>query len=241
MKKHITTLAVWAVTFLSVFAQQQTVENIVSKYLAAVGGADAWKKINTMKITGETQNSGFTLPITLITMKPNCQRFDVDIQGQKFIDAFDGEIAWNFNPFMGGTEPSKKSDEETKEAAKNMFEDEFIDYSTKGHKLTFEGEGEVEGTKAYKVKMVKNTGDESMYFFDTENFVPIMIRSYLPIGPMKGQPVDTYLSEYQEVEGLIIPHYLEQKMNGQVLMNLKTLKVELNVPLKKEDFSMPKK
>ncbi len=241
MKKILTTIIAFAVLSAAAIAQQPSLDNILTNYFEAIGGIDAWKKINTMKMTGETQNSGFTFPVKVIAMKPNLQRIDVDIQGQKFIESYDGEVAWSLNPFMGGTEPAKKTEDETKEAGKNMFEDEFIDYQAKGHKITFEGEEQIEGTKTYKVKMVKKTGDELFYFFDAENFVPIMMRSYIPLGPMKGKPVDTYLSDYIEVNGVVMSHYMEQRMDGNVVMNMKTTSVEFNVPLEKAAFSMPKK
>jgi hypothetical protein len=241
MKKTFSLFTFLVLAFSSILAQQISAEKIAEKYLEAVGGAEAWKKINTMKTTGEAQLSGFTFPVTLITMRPNYQRFDVDVQGQKVIEAFDGDVAWTLNPFMGSIEPTKKSEDETKEAAKQMFEDEFIDYAAKGHSITFEGEEEIEGTKTYKVKMMKKNGDEAFYFFDKENFVPIAMRSFVKAGPMKGKAVDVFLSDYMEVNGVVLPHYMEQKVDGAVMMNLKTTKVEFNVPLEKLNFSFPNK
>lgn len=241
MKKILSVLFLFSLLLSGAIAQNQSVDGILKNYFETIGGVDAWKKIKTMRITGESQNSGLTFPVTVSSMWPNLQRIDVNIQGQKFIDSFDGEVAWNLNPFMGGTEPTKKNEEETKEAAKQMFEDEFIDYKDKGHTVTFEGEEEIEGAKVYKLKMLKKSGDEVLYFFDAENYVPIMIRAYVGAGPMKGKAVDTFVSNYDEVDGVVVPFFMEQKLDGQVVMNLKSTKVEFNVPMNKEAFVMPKK
>ena len=230
-----------AFLFAGAFAQAQSVDEILKNYFEVIGSPDVWKSMNTMKITGSTENMGMTFPIIVYSMRPNMQKVEVNIQGQQYVEAFDGEVAWTINPFMGGTEPAKKTDDETKEAAKQMFEDELIDWKGKGHTLTVEGTEEVEGTETIKLKMVKKSGDEVLYFFDSENYVPIMMRSYVASGPMKGKAVDAYVSDYQEVGDVMMPFSMEQKVDGQTFMKMKMEKVEFNVPMEKESFMLPKK
>lgn len=218
-----------------------SVDDLLTEYYEVIGGVDAWKEISSMKITGSAEQMGMNFPITVTSMPPNMQRVDVDVQGQKVVEAFDGEVAWSVNPFMGSTEPVKKTEEEAAEAAKQMFEDELIDWKEKGHTVTVEGTEEVDGVETIKVKMVKANGDEIAYFFDPENYVPIMSRNYIAFGPMAGKAVDTYLSDYDEVDGLIVPFSIEQKMEGQTMMKMTAEKIEFNLPMEKEVFMMPEK
>jgi hypothetical protein len=241
MKKLSGTIALLFLIFTSAFAQGLSVDEILENYFEAIGSPEAWKGKTTMKITGTSENMGMSFPVTVYAMPPNLQKVEVNIQGQQYVEAFDGEVAWTINPFMGSTEPTQKTEDETKEAAKQKFEDEFIDWKEKGHSLSLEGTEEVDGVETIKLKMVKNTGDEVIYFFDPENYVPIMMRSYISSGPMKGKAVDSYMSDYQEVDDVVTPFSLMQKVDGQTFMNMKMEKVEFNVPMEKSMFEMPKK
>lgn len=220
-------------------SQAQTADEIINQYLELMGGADAWKAVNSMQISGTTTMQGMAFPINVTSSRPNKQKVEVDIQGKKLIDAFDGEKAWTINPFMGSMEPQLKTEEETQEAATQMFEDEFIDYQKKGHTVSLEGTEAIGGTECYKIKMVKADGDELFYFFDKEIFVPVMTRTFAKSGPMKGQPIEVFTSDYEEVDGLMIPFSIEQKLNGQTFMTMNAEEIKLNVEVEEGFFSMP--
>ena len=66
-----------------------------------------------------------------------------------------------------------------------------------------------------------------------------MVRSFVSSGPAKGQASEMLMSDYKEVEGLMIAHTMEQKMNGQSQAVIKIDKVELNPKLEKSVFSLP--
>jgi hypothetical protein len=246
MKKLTSVLTIIAFLFAANFSQAQDatlpdVDELLKNYLEIIGGEEAWKAKNSMKMSGSAEQMGMAFPIIISSMRPNMQRVEVDVQGQKLVEAFDGEVAWSINPFMGSTEPIKKTDEETSEAAKQMFEDDFIDWKEKGHQVTVEGAEEVDGVNTIKVKLVKADGDEVHYFFDPEVNVPIMRRDFMSFGPMKGKPMDTYMSDYNEVDDVIVPLSIEQKVDGETIMKMTADSVMFNVPMEKENFMMPKK
>ncbi len=228
------------ISCISFFLQAQTADDLLQKYYKTVG-AEKWKATKTMKMLGEAGQMGMSFPITLYTARPNKRKVVIDIQGQTLIDCFDGTTAWSINPFMGGTTATKKTEEENKEAAKEKFEDELIDYAAKGHKVELLDKEEIGGVQAIKLKLTKKDGDEVFYFFDPENNVPIMVRSFASAGQMKGQPVETYMSDYQEVGGITFPFSLETKMDGQTMFTVSIKSAELDVEIKDEDFAFPAK
>lgn len=232
----------WTVSVLN--AQDATAPDLdafLEKYYETIGGVDAWKQKTSMKITGKSDNMGMSFPVTVLSMRPNLQKVEVDIQGQQYVEAYDGEVAWTINPFMGSTDATKKTEEESKEAAKNSFEDDLIDWRTKGHQVSMDGTEEIDGVETVKVKLVKSEGDERIYFFDPENYIPIMFRSFISTGPMKGKAVDTYVSDFDEVDGVMVPFSMEQKIDGQTFMKMRAETVEFNVELDKATFVMPAK
>ena len=225
---------------LAISSQAQTADEIVGKYLTAIGGADKWKKLETQSMTGYVVVQGMNIPYMAVQARPNLMYSAGEFQGNKFIEAFDGTVAWMQNPFAGAVKPTKKDAEETAQVAKEPFEDDLIDYATKGHTIELDPkQEEMDGVKCYKITMKRKQGDEKAYFIDGENFIPVCVRSYAQTGPAKGQAVEMYFSDYKEVDGLMIPHTLENKMGGQTQVTIKMEKIELNTTVDKKIFSFP--
>lgn len=241
-KFTLTLFAVCAVLFVN----GQTADEILAKYFAAIGGADKWKALTTRKGEGKMNMQGMDFPITMYEKAPVKQKMTFSIQGKEFIQAYDGIDAWMVNPFQGGTEPVKLDDEQAKQVKDEEFEDDFIDYKKKGHEVTAMGTEEIDGVKCNKIQLVKNKSNDKedvteIHYFDPENNVPIMVVRYVLSGPSKGQEVRIYLSDYQEVNGLMMPFYTEVKMNGQTVQKVTYEKITLNEAMDDSLFAFPKK
>jgi hypothetical protein len=238
MKKILAAIAA-LLLLINQSTNAQTIDEIVGNYFENTGGKDAWKSLNAMKMSGTSSMQGMEFPITIYSKRPNLEKLEVEVQGMQIVEAYDGTTAWSINPFQGSTTATKADDEMNKEAAKKAFEDELLDYAAKGHQLERLDDAEVEGTQTFQLKLTKKTGDEQIYFFDQENFVPIMIRSFANAGPMKGAAIETYLSDYEEVENLMIPHSIMQKVNGQTFMQATMKSIELNPEIEDQIFAFP--
>jgi len=238
--RSLLTLACTLFLFTSMTsAQEVSVDEIVDTYFENIGGKDAWREIKSMKFSGEGVQMGMKFPVTMLNKEPNLTRLDVSIQGMTLTEAYDGEVAWGTNPFAGQTEPQKKTDEESAEAGKENFQDDLLDYKEKGSSLTMEGTEEYEGSEVYKLKLTRDDGEERIYFFDTELYIPIAMRMTVNSGPMKGQVIDAVSSDFQEVDGVMIPFSFIQKVGGQTMLEFIANEVEINVPLTDEEFAFP--
>ena len=222
-------------------AQDVKVDDIINNYLKNTGGAENWKKVKTMKMSGKMSMQNMEFPVVIYRMPEKKQRVEVAVQGKEIVQAYDGTDAWMINPFMGGPEPQRMPEEMSAELKEDEFEDAFIDYKKKGHKAELMGKETIDGAETYKVKMTKKSGDVKFYFFDTENFVPIMVRSTSKSGPTKGMDSETYMSDYQEVGGFVVPHYIEVRQNGQVGQKITLESVAFNEKLDESMFAFPKK
>jgi len=227
-------------------AKAQTADEILGKYFAATGGLDKWKSLKSKTSIGKAF-MGQEFPMSIYEKAPNKVKMMINVQGTQFIpQAYDGTDAWMLNPFGGGKDPVKMDDEQSKEIKDEEFEDDFIDYAKKGHEVTLEGTEEIDGVKCYKLKLVRNKNNPKediteIHFFDAENFVPIVQVSYVRTGPQKGTEVKTYLSDYQEVGGLMFPFSIEQKVNGQTAMKATMEKITINDITDDSIFAFPKK
>ena len=223
----------------------QTADEILNKYYENTGGIEKWKSLQTRKGVGKMNMQNMDFPITMYEKAPAKQRIEFSVQGLQIVQAYDGTDAWMINPMQGGTTAVKLTDEEAKEFKDNEFEDEFIDYKKKGHSVELKGTEEIDGVKCHKIELVKNKNNDKedvteIHYFDAENFVPIMVVSYAKSGAVKGQEIKTYLSDYQEVNGLMMPFFIEAKMNGQTVRKITIDNQTVNEPIEDTLFAFPK-
>lgn len=47
---------------LGVSVSAQTADEIITKYITAIGGADKWRQIKSIKVEGQAEVQGFLLP-----------------------------------------------------------------------------------------------------------------------------------------------------------------------------------
>lgn len=221
-------------------AEDITADEIIATYLENTGGKDNWKALKSMRIEGKMAQMGMEFPGVVMEMPPNKQRIEINIQGQMMIQAYDGETAWWINPFMGGPDAQPMPAEMASEFTKQSFEDDFIDYAEKGHTVELLGQTEVDGVMTYELKLTKKDGTEEFHYFEPEYLVPIMQKSIISEGQMKGQAAETYLSDYEEYEGFMIPMYIESKLGGATQFSMTVTKIELNPELDEALFAYPK-
>jgi hypothetical protein len=59
-------------------------------------------------------------------------------------------------------------------------------------------------------------------------------------GPMKGQSIETFMSDYQEVDGLMVAFTTEQKMGGNPVFSMTAEDVIFNdVDIEANNFAFP--
>ena len=197
-------------SFAISLVQAQSLDEVLKNYYTNVGGLDNWHALQSTRMTGRANQMGMEFPFTMVMTRPNKQKLVVNIQGT-----------------------------ESAEAAKQMFEDDLMDYKAKGHQASLEGDDEVEGTRTFVVKLTTKAGDERFYYIDRDNYVPLMIKTFAGTGQMKGMPIEQHLSDYAEVNGMMMPHSMTTKVNGEVVAQLTFDRIETNVGVKEDLFSFP--
>lgn len=249
MKTSLKIIAALLLCLTISLTQAQTAEEIVTNYIENIGGQEAWGAIENMKITGVANQQGVDYPFVATYMKDGRYAIDVDLQGNSFIvEAFDGENSWAMN-FQ--TQKAEAADSETSKNTKNGAKDQivspFFNYADKGYSIEFLGKDTWEGTDVYKVKITmtpvvvdgKEEENTELYYFDTENYVPIASESKVTSGPAKGAMAQTLYSDYEEVDGKYVAYTMTNKFNGNVglVMNIKS--VEFNAEIDESLFKMP--
>lgn len=243
MKKSLLLFALVLGLLPSLFAQEAkattlTADEIASNYIEAIGGADAWKAAKNVRMSGKMAMMGMEMPMTVTMASPNLMRIDVDIMGQKMIQSFDGETPWQVMPMMGINKPTKMAEAEAKQVNQSELVPEFIDYAERGYQIELVDAREIEGVATQGVRIFDDADKDMTYYFDLENFVPIMMEVTVKEGEMKGTSIESFFSDYEEVDGLIIAHFIELK-TPQGSQKMIFDKTEVNAELEDKLFSMP--
>ncbi|MFN5044549.1 MAG: hypothetical protein ACK5EI_01255, partial [Bacteroidota bacterium] len=155
------------IVLLSLNIQAQTADEIIEKYITAIGGKEKWKQVKSMKVNGFIEVQGIKINFTQQAIHNVGVRVDAEFQGQKIIDITTPTKGWSQNPFGGRSSLQPISEEELKQKLDELdIQDEFIDYAAKGSAVDFLGKDEEDGNEFYKVKMTTKNNNESVYFFD---------------------------------------------------------------------------
>ncbi len=226
MKKTIIFLMM---TFLmSAYVSAQTADEILDNYFKLLGGKEKITALKTIRITATSNRQGMEIPVVITKAAPDMQRIDIEIQGKKMVQCYDGKTAWWINPFMGSATPQIMPADMAEYFTKDKFEDAFFNYKEKGHKVELLGKKDIEGTETYEIKLTKKNGDISYSYFDTESNILIMSKQAVKSGPAKGQFMEYYFGDYQEVDGYMFAFSMDVKMNGQTIQGITMKKYEIN-------------
>ena len=218
MKKILlSVLFVFSLVFLSTQLNAQTADEIIGKYITAIGGKDKWSQVKSMKVNGYIEVQGIKINFTQQAVHETGVRVDAEFQGQKIIDITTPTMGWSQNPFGGKSTLQPISGEELQQKLDELdIQDEFVDYATKGSSVEFIGKDEEDGNEFYKIKMVTKNKNETVYFFDVNTF---LIYKEEKTVKQQGQEMKmvTKLLDYKTIPfGIKIPHKSEQM--GQVLV-----------------------
>jgi len=198
MKKVFLSLVV---IFSAIFTlNAQTADEIIAKYITAIGGAEKWSKIQSLIVEGQMEVQGIAIPFTMqgIHMKGN--RVDAEFQGNKIIDITTPTKGWSQNPFGGKMALGPISDEELKAKVDDLdLQDAFIDYKVKGSTVEFLGKDEEDGNEYYKIKITSKNNNDKTYFFDTKTYLAYKVES---MTKQQGQDVKSVIKllDYQTID-----------------------------------------
>ncbi len=225
---------------LSCLAQEAKLDDILTAYYKATS-LEKMKNWQSAITTGKSIAQGTEYPFTIYQKRPGKIRTEVEIQGNKMIQAFDGNKGWSIVPWSGSTDPQDMTPDEVK-GIKSQADPEgaLYNWKEKGHKAELIDKEDLEGSQVYKIKLTKADGDIENWFIDADSYIPIKISSKVKV---QGNDVesDTYLSNYGEINGVLMAKTITNKYKEQTASQVEITKVEINVPVSDSLFVKPVK
>ena len=240
MKYVKSLLALLFLLGLSANIHAQTVDDVINKHVAALGGLDNISKIKSVRFSGLFSGMGADVPVTLTIKGKDKIKMDMSFQGMNMTQAYDGTTGWSINPFNGKKDAEKMPADQVKEMKENAeWEGQLVNYKDKGYKAELMGKEDMEGSEAYKIKLTDKDNDITYYYVDATSYFVIKQSSKRKFKE-KEVTQDVYLSNYQVVEGVQFPMSMEIKSPGSDQSQKGTFsKVEVNFDVEDAFFKMP--
>jgi|WetSurMetagenome_2_1015567.scaffolds.fasta_scaffold21153_3 outer membrane lipoprotein-sorting protein len=241
MKKNILFFSILFVLFFSISLYSQNIDSIMVKYTEAVGGRSNWDAVKTMKFTGYSTIMNMDIPYTQYVKRPGKWLIEINVQGMKILQCYDGANGWMVNP-MAGKKTAEKTDEETTKLfrANALIGGKLLNIKEMGYTIELAGKEDMEGTEVYKIVLTDKDGVTSNYFLDVNTN---LILKNISIVTRMGTEITTEstYSNYKKVKDVMISFLLDQKLTGAQFDSQKITidKVEINTVIDDKIFQMP--
>ncbi len=213
--------------------------DVVDQGVESSGGKAAIAKLKNRIAKGTLEFAGMGVkgPTTVYAARPNKQYFLFESEGMGKIEAgTDGEVAWEANAMTG---PQIKKGAEKALMLRDAIFDGDVKWRDSYKSAECVGIEEVGEASCYKVVMTPNEGKPETRYYDKKTH--LLVKKALTIDNQMGEiALAATVSDYREIDGLLIPYKLEQVIaNGMQTMIFVTESIEHNVDIAKDRFDLP--
>jgi hypothetical protein len=212
----------------------QTADDIVNKYVAAIGGKDALAGVKSIVMTGSTEVMGQdgTTAVTLVVGKGF--KSETAIGDQKFINCVTPTQGWALNPYMGASTPTAIPDDQLKAGQFQLLLDPLATYAANGGKVELLGKDSAD----YKIKLT-GAGLEITYFVNqTTSLVDKFMMSFNAGG--QSMDITISLSDYRKLDGGLLFPYTRTAEYPQATLTSTFKTVTVNSTVDPKVFDLPK-
>ncbi|WP_436485862.1 LolA family protein [Chitinophaga sp. ARDCPP14] len=225
------------VIFSGIITQAQSLEDIVNKNVAALGGADKLKTLKTQYAEGTMEMQGMNFPFKRWVLQDKAMRLEFTAMGTTNIQVLTDAGGWMQMPVMGKTNPEDMDSATIKALGKQLdLTGDFYRYNEKGNKLELLPADTVNGAKLAKVKVTYTNGNATTCFVDPVTGNVLRTSNSLEI---QGQQMDlvTDISNFlKTADGYNYGTAISQEPVG---IKISITKLENNVPVDESIFKKP--
>lgn len=209
-----------------------TTEQVVGKYLTAIGGKEAVAKITDLsqKLTTEIQGT----KIDVESKQKGLTKFILSVTAMGQVVQKITSDGTKVKMEGGGQSKDVANDEAKVEILKASLFPELL-FSNFGAKTTLAGTEKVNDKDAYKVDVALG-GKSFSVFYDVESGLKVQTTS-VEQTPQGDMAVNVGFSDYKEVNGVKFPYTLTQNF-GPMVMKMETQSLVVNSGLDDKEFAI---
>ena len=210
-----------------------TADQILDKYLAAVGGADALKKIKTRFQKGTIDAMGNQFPIEVFSEAPDKRVSISHLQSGPSVTAFNGEVGWLSIP--GGMHLMTRPEREAARIDAELYFPARLREMYKEFRVTA-GE-EIDGRSTYLVSTTAAGRPPLLLYFDPQTGLLTRLSRYMET-PLGRLPTQVDYADFRDTDGVKIPYrWTLTRPNGSFTIRIE--QVQQNVPIDEKLFVPP--
>lgn len=223
--------AVLSVTTL----RAQSVDEIVSKYVDALGGKDVINSVKSVVIESTVDVMGNEVPSTTYILNGKGFKTETDFNGTKIIQCITDHGGWAINPMAGQSTPTALSSDQVKASqAQLQIGGPLFDYVGKGNKVEFIGKD----TADYKLQVTAGSLNVTYYI----NMKTYLVDKLINKISVNGQNIETTIaySNYKKTDVGYLMAWSQELNTPQISLNISYKKVDVNKTIDPAIFEMPK-
>lgn len=219
-----------------------TAEQIIDRYVQALGGAQAIQKITSRISKGNVEilGAGATGTIEFYEKAPNKQMHLLTVPDLfTSYGGFNGSSGWGFDQ-----EKKKPTELKGKELESLRVDSEFykpIRIKEQFPQITLKGEEKIQfrdgPRQTYVLEAKSAAGNSRKMYFDTET--GLLIRQDTQDTSEEGKvPAREFFLDYKNVDGVMVPFTIRHTQGGATMI-LRFSEVKQNVPIDDSKFDPP--
>jgi len=241
MRVSMTVLVTAVAVCLPASGLAQTVDQLVARNVAARGGAEAWRAVSALRLTGRMDvGQGLLVPYVLEQKRPRRMRLEYVFDGETVVQCADGLNGWKLAPFRGRGKPEPLTKDELREIAASADPHGLLfDFVRRGHAVELLGREQVQGRDAFKLQVTLPGGAVRWVYLDAESGLEVKVDAVRTLAGRK-RLVETYFQDWRATGGLLLPHRYETRTAGQKDSHLLTVEtVVVNPTISNARFAVP--
>jgi tetratricopeptide (TPR) repeat protein len=210
-----------------------SVDEVLDRYVQAIGGRAAWEEFSTRSVRGTVEIMGVSGTYESHWKAPNKSLMKMEFPDVGVLQqGFDGVVGWRSHPATGIVELSGN------ELAQLELDAEFyseLKLRSLYPQMEVLGKAKVHDRDAYVVLAAPREGSPRRMYFDTETWLQVRVDVEQPQGK---ETLENYLEDYREVDGILMPFTMRQ-VTSEGTVVFRTSTVQHNVPIDDAKFSKP--
>jgi hypothetical protein len=213
-----------------------TAEQIIDRYVEAIGGRAAWLSIRSRTSLGNVEFPSVHISGTVMMHEkaPNRVLQVVIVEGAVFRQGFDGQVAWSEDPENG---LKMKSGDELSEATRDADFYRSINMKKLYTKFAVPGEEQIGGRMAYLVEGTNADGTIEKIYFDEESGLIVRAIAQRHVRT-EVTAFQQDLQDYGDVDGVKLPFTVVQT-GGPAPFTIHFGEFHHNVELEDSEFARP--
>jgi hypothetical protein len=223
-------------------APAQTVDELVARHVAARGGYEKLKAVQTIKITRTVATQFSNVKVIIYKKRPSLFRAEQTGPNQPMVPrGINAEAAWDTVQGRIAQRPAPAA-AETRDIDGD-FDGLLVDWKEKGHTVTLEGTEPLPDGEAYKLKVATRGGAVRYVYLDAKTYLERRQTGMIVLPNNRRENTTLDFSNYKTVDGIQFPFNIDEDRSGpQITQSFATYteKIELNVPMDDTLFATPK-